>query len=69
MCGKGFAKSGSLTKHKLTQSGANQFKCDFWDKRFTQYGNLPTHNWSHSGAKVFKCNLCDKGFTVLNLEV
>ena len=69
MCGEGFSKSGSFTRHKLAHSGANPFKCDFWYKRFTQYGNLPTHNWSNSGAKVFKCNLCDKGFTVLNLEV
>ena len=52
MCGKGFAKSGSLTKHKLNKSGANPFYCDLGDKKFTQSGSLNTH-----------CYMCDKGFT------
>ena len=63
ICGKRFARSGYLVKHKRIHTGEQPYKCEECDKRFSDSSALIKHRRTHTGEKPYKCEECDKRFS------
>ncbi|XP_052085116.1 zinc finger protein with KRAB and SCAN domains 3-like [Mytilus californianus] len=52
ICGKGFAHSSALGRHKRTQTGDKPYRCDV----------CGIHIRTHTNNKPYKCDVCSKSF-------
>ncbi|XP_075914854.1 uncharacterized protein LOC142908261 [Petromyzon marinus] len=55
-------RTGNLTRHQITRTGDEPFKCSVCGKAFTQSSSLVAHQRTHTGEKPFKCSVCGKAF-------
>ena len=62
-CGKRFAQSSTLTKHKLVHKGKKSYLCDKCGKIFTRKNDFKKHELTHTGEKPYQCTECGKRFT------
>ncbi|XP_064489874.1 uncharacterized protein LOC135401406 isoform X2 [Ornithodoros turicata] len=64
VCGKVFANSSALTKHKLTHSDERKYVCHLCNKAFKRQDHLNGHMLTHRNKKPYQCDVegCDKSY-------
>ncbi|XP_048204286.1 zinc finger protein with KRAB and SCAN domains 3-like [Perognathus longimembris pacificus] len=62
-CGKSFAQSSGLHKHKSVHTGEKRYQCKECRKAFSKSSVLITHQRVHTGEKPYKCKECGKAFS------
>ncbi|GMT03212.1 hypothetical protein PENTCL1PPCAC_25386, partial [Pristionchus entomophagus] len=61
-CGKRFARSDELNRHKITHTGSRPHQCSICNRSFPRPDHLTTHMRTHTGEKPFECPTCGKKF-------
>nr|XP_012597492.1 zinc finger protein with KRAB and SCAN domains 3-like isoform X1 [Microcebus murinus] len=62
-CGKSFAQSSGLSKHRRIHSGKKPYECEECGKAFIESSALVIHQRVHTGEKPYECEECGKAFS------
>uniref|UniRef100_A0A8C3FY84 C2H2-type domain-containing protein n=1 Tax=Chrysemys picta bellii TaxID=8478 RepID=A0A8C3FY84_CHRPI len=61
-CGRAFAQSSGLAKHRRVHTGERPHPCPECGRRFGKRSNLAVHRRAHTGERPFPCPACPKAF-------